>query len=38
MPTIEIASINSAGLDLIQADFDVAIIKEKKLLSLRTLK
>ncbi|TKK64022.1 hypothetical protein FC093_23420 [Ilyomonas limi] len=37
MPTIEIASINSTGLDLNQANFDVAIIEEKKLESHRGL-
>ncbi len=37
MPTIEIASINSTGLDLKQADFDVAIIEEDKLVSHRGL-
>ena len=37
MPTIEIASINSTGLDLKQADFDVAIIEENKLESHRGL-
>ena len=35
MPTIEIASINSTGLD--QADFNVAIIEENKLESHRGL-
>jgi len=37
MPTIEIASINSTGLDLKQVDFDVAIIEENKLESHRGL-
>lgn len=37
MPTIEIASINSTGLGLNQADFDVAIVEEKKLESHRGL-
>jgi len=37
MPTIEIASINSKGLGLNQADFDVAIIEENKLESHRGL-
>lgn len=37
MPTIEIASINAAGLGLDQADFDVAIIEENKLESHRGL-
>lgn len=37
MPTIEIASINSTGLRLNQADFDVAIIEENKLESHRGL-
>ena len=37
MPTIEIASINSTGLGLDQADFDVAIIEENKLESHRGL-
>ncbi len=37
MPTIEIASFNSTGLGLNQADFDVAIIEEKKLESHRGL-
>ena len=37
MPTIEIASINSTGLGLNQADFDVAIIEENKLESHRGL-
>ncbi len=37
MPTIEIASINSNGLGLNQADFDVAIIEENKLNSHRGL-
>jgi len=37
MPTIEIASINSTGLGLNQADFEVAIIEENKLLSHRGL-
>lgn len=37
MPTIEIASINSTGLGLKQADFDVAIIEENKLESHRGL-
>ena len=37
MPTIEIASINSTGLKLNQADFDVAIIEEIKLESHRGL-
>ncbi len=35
MPTIEIASTNSKGLDLRQADFHVAIIEENKLESHR---
>ncbi len=37
MPTIEIASINSTGLRLNQADFSVAIIEENKLESHRGL-
>lgn len=37
MPTIEIASINSTGLDLNQDDFEVAIIEEIKLESHRGL-
>ena len=37
MPTIEIASINSTGLGLNQAHFDVAIIEEHKLKSHRGL-
>ena len=37
MPTIEIASVNSTGLDLNQDDFDVAIIEENKLESHRGL-
>jgi hypothetical protein len=37
MPTIEIASLNSTGLGLDQADFDVAIIEENKLESHRGL-
>jgi hypothetical protein len=37
MPTIEIASINSTGLGLNQADFDVAIIEENRLESHRGL-
>lgn len=37
MPTIEIASINSTGLGLRQADFDVAIIEEAELVSHRSL-
>ena len=37
MPTIEIASINSTGLGLNQADFEVAIIEENKLESHRGL-
>jgi hypothetical protein len=37
MPTIEIASINSSGLNLNQADFAVAIIEENKLESHRGL-
>lgn len=37
MPTIEIASINAAQLDLKQADFEVAIIEENKLESHRGL-
>ena len=37
MPAIEIASINSTGLRLNQADFDVAIIEENKLESHRGL-
>lgn len=37
MPTIEIASINSLGLGLNQADFDVAIIEENILESHRGL-
>ena len=37
MPTIEIASINSKGLGLNQADFDFAIIEENKLESHRGL-
>ena len=37
MPTVEIASINSTGLGLNQADFDIAIIEESKLESHRGL-
>jgi hypothetical protein len=37
MPTIEIASFNSTGLELNQADFNVAIIEENKLESHRGL-
>ncbi len=37
MPTIEIASINSPGLGLNQAEFDVAIIEDNKLESHRGL-
>ncbi|AHM59133.1 hypothetical protein D770_04330 [Flammeovirgaceae bacterium 311] len=37
MPTIEIASINSTGLDLRQEDYDVAIIEENRLESHRGL-
>jgi hypothetical protein len=37
MPTLEIASINSTGLGLNQADFDIAIIEESKLESHRGL-
>jgi len=37
MPTIEIISFNSTGLGLNQAEFDVAIIEEKKLESHREL-
>jgi hypothetical protein len=37
MPTIEIASINSAGLSLSQSDFEVAVIEENKLESHRGL-
>ena len=37
MPTIEIASINSSGLDLRQEDYDVAIIEENRLVSHRGL-
>ncbi len=37
MPTIEIASINSTGLELDQADFKIAIIEEAKLESHRGL-
>jgi hypothetical protein len=37
MPTIEIASVNSSGLDLNQEDFEVAIIEENKLESHRGL-
>jgi hypothetical protein len=37
MPTIEIASINATGLGLSQAEFDVAIIEEAKLMSHRGL-
>lgn len=37
MPTIEIASINSSGLGLNQADFGVAIIEDNKLESHRGL-
>ena len=37
MPTIEIASINSTGLDLNQSDYNVAIIVENKLESHRGL-
>lgn len=37
MPTIEIASINSTGLDLNQANFNIAIIEENKLRSHRGL-
>jgi hypothetical protein len=37
MPTVEIASVQSSGLGLNQADFDVAIIQENKLISHRSL-
>jgi len=37
MPTIEIASVNSTGLNLNQDDFDIAIIEESKLVSHRGL-
>jgi nucleoside-specific outer membrane channel protein Tsx len=37
MPTIEIASIDSPGLGLNQADFDVTVIEENKLRSHRGL-
>ena len=37
MPTIEIASINSTGLNLNQDDFQIAIIEENKLKSHRGL-
>ena len=37
MPTIEIASINSTGLNLKSEDFKVAIIEENKLVSHRGL-
>lgn len=37
MPTVEIASIQSSGLGLNQADFDIAIIEENKLISHRSL-
>ena len=37
MPTIEIVSINSTGLGLNQADFDVSVIEENKLNSHRGL-
>ena len=37
MPTVEIASINSTGLGLNQADFEVAIIEDNKLKSHRGL-
>ncbi len=37
MPTIEIASINSTGLDLNQDDYEIAIIEENKLESHRGL-
>jgi hypothetical protein len=37
MPTIEIASVESSGLDLNQFDFEVAIIEENKLESHRGL-
>ena len=37
MPTIEIVSINSSRLELKQADFEVAIIEEDKLISHRGL-
>ncbi len=37
MPTIEIASVNSSGLDLNQDEFEVAIIEENKLVSHRGL-
>jgi len=37
MPTIEIISINSNGLDLNQDDYDVAIIEKNKLVSHRGL-
>lgn len=37
MPTIEIVSINSTELDIDQADFDVAVIEDKKLKSHRGL-
>lgn len=37
MPTIEIASINSTGLRLGQADFNVAIIEDVELVNHRGL-
>ncbi|MEZ4910406.1 MAG: hypothetical protein R2774_06060 [Saprospiraceae bacterium] len=37
MPTIEITSMNSTGLELNQDEFDIAIIEEKKLRSHRGL-
>lgn len=37
MPTIEIVSANSTGLDLTKADFDVAIIEENTAISHRGL-
>jgi hypothetical protein len=37
MPTIEIASLNSNGLEINQDDFDIAIIKENRLESHRGL-
>ena len=37
MPTIEIISINSTGLNLRQEDFELAIIEENKLISHRGL-
>ena len=37
MPTIEIASVNSPGINLLQQDFEVAIIENKNHKSHRTL-